>query len=658
MSPSLPAGSAVRAASAARRASPSPRGRRPSSEAATPRLQQLPRRERRESSIVDGRRPCTAELMAGPARLQMSPWHPRRLARGDVCLQECSKEERELHQVCEQIGLLAPQKFSSIREAFRFLRPDHNGQVARSDVRYFFRAYGVDRVQADRLFCLFDKDGTGFADCQTFVAHLRQYIQPDGDWSETAAATSSSSSLPGAGSAVSSKPATPRSGSGSMQCSQQLNLSAQHAEFANELGGALVQREFGQVLQLVREKAPGRFANAREALRFVDIDYDGRITRDEVRLFFRAFGIMEDISDRIFDRLAGCFEKDVKATCDYHSFVKVISPYLDLPGIVAASRRPSSSRPSSRGRSASPRPMSSSSAAQFEHGRGSEDGRGGADQNVLGEKPSSESQPKAPLGSRRSSQTPPVARRRGDLPGHTGWAQNLREANEWQSAQEASSRPASRARSASGNSPRPQQLEPLKLPQPSSPYRNGRPVPPPLSTPGASPRGDARRMCPGSPSPALVVDGLSARVQELTPRGNNHEPAHEMTPMPERRPCKESDPVPPPAPPRVAAAQARRPVGTPIPAAQEESGNATRRRPGGAAVARMKGAPERGAAAAAVAMSPQVPPRDWMKTPDGSLMPMTPRKDSALLAGGRPVARPGSAREQRSPGSARQLSVG
>merc|ERR1719409_2273124 len=104
--------------------------------------------------------------MGGSPRIVMSPLHPRRGARGDGSCGPPSREDKEILEVCRQVAELAPQKFSSVREAFRFLRPDHNGRVSRSQVQYFFRAYGVERVQADRLFTYFESSDNDDIDCQ------------------------------------------------------------------------------------------------------------------------------------------------------------------------------------------------------------------------------------------------------------------------------------------------------------------------------------------------------------------------------------------------------------------------------------------------------------------------------------------------------------
>merc|ERR1712048_612175 len=90
------------------------------------------------------------------------------------------------------------------------------------------------------------------------------------------------------------------------------------------------ESEFQKAFEQVRKKAPQRFSHAREALRILDVDYDGRIERGEMTQFFLAFGVLPETSNKIFDRMA------LNDTAEYRSFVNLVGAYLDLPGIVAA----------------------------------------------------------------------------------------------------------------------------------------------------------------------------------------------------------------------------------------------------------------------------------------------------------------------------------
>lgn len=297
-------------------------------------------------------RPGSAEgarqAMGGSPRIVMTPLHPRQGARGDGALGPPNREEQELREVSRQVAELAPQKFNTVREAFRYLRPDHNGRVSRSQVHYFFRAYGVERVQADRLFAYFDPTENDEIDCQKFIEFFRQEINPEDEPGPQVGAQVLQVGETHAASVCASIPGSPaRAGPAS-------GLDAAAVEHLC----AKISNEFHYMLLEVREKAPQRFSHVREALRIVDVDYDGCITRTEMQHFFRAFGIEEVRADKFYEKLA----KGGPGGANYHTFVQVVSPFLDLPGVVAHAQiaqspsRPQSAR--SRPTSARSRPPS------------------------------------------------------------------------------------------------------------------------------------------------------------------------------------------------------------------------------------------------------------------------------------------------------------
>jgi len=265
--------------------------------------------------------------MGGSPRIVMSPLHPRRGARDDGSLGPPNSAEQELHKVCRQIAELAPQKFTTVREAFRYLRPDHNGSVSRSQVQYFFRAYGVQREQADRLFAYFEPNESDDIDCQKFIEFFRQQINPEED-----------AGAQGEGDAASVCPPTPGSSAGGWNAAPTDRL------------GAKLAKDFHYMLEEVKDKAPQKFSHVREALRIVDVDYDGCITRSEMQHFFRAFGIDEMRSDSMFEKMA----KGGPGGANYYLFVQVVGPFLDLPGVAAVIQSAKSRQESQRPRSARP----------------------------------------------------------------------------------------------------------------------------------------------------------------------------------------------------------------------------------------------------------------------------------------------------------------
>lgn len=296
--------------------------------------------------IRPGSADAARRAMGGSPMIVMSPLHPRKGTRGDGSVGPPTPREQELREVCRQVAELAPQKFSTVREAYRFLTPDHNGRVSRSQVCYFFRAYGVERAQADRLFCYFDPSENDDIDGHKFIAYFKQYINPDTtDGDSDCAAPARCPSTPGSRAAALNATATDR------LC-------------------AKLSNKFHYMLEEVRAKAPQRFSHVREALRIVDVDYDGCITRSEMQHFFRALGIDEMRSDKLYEEMA----EGGPGGANYHTFVQVVGPFLELPGVVAATRPPSRpqsarSRPPSaeiRQPSAPRRPASPGAALKHE----------------------------------------------------------------------------------------------------------------------------------------------------------------------------------------------------------------------------------------------------------------------------------------------------
>jgi len=256
--------------------------------------------------------------MAGPSRLSMHGAQPTRSTSRCVdALGLDVAEAREIFEVCRQIGQKAAMKFATVREAFRFIGPDEEGNISKSDMHYFFRAYDVAESAADRIIAHFDKNQTGEVDWHKFVGFLRPYIQPlrsspepvPADPGSTAPldyVPSEASSCSSTGRSVSSS-ATPRHG----------------------------ERDMRRALAVVERKAPQRFAHARQVLRILDVDSDGFVTRGEVRDFFRAFDVGEESADRLYQSL----DKGHAFGIRYGAFLRLVGPSIDLPGIETALQR-------------------------------------------------------------------------------------------------------------------------------------------------------------------------------------------------------------------------------------------------------------------------------------------------------------------------------
>lgn len=280
---------------------------------------------------------CGAAVTAGvgPPTMPMSVRGRRHHHMGE--------EERQIRRVCEQIGQKASQKFTSVREAFRFVDADKDGYVDQSEMRYFFRAYDLPENVADQFFAHLDRDKSGRIDYDEFVSFMAPVISHG-------------------------RPPSTNSG-----CSTREPSPPRQERWAERL--AAVEREFGPLMRVIEIKAAQRFSHARQLFRLVDGNKDGFISRSEVKHLFRAFNLPEIDADRIFDIL----DEEASGELEFDEFVRLLLPHLDLPGVAAiqasAAPRPwlasavssrNSSRPNSskdgRAWGSSPRPDSESSS--------------------------------------------------------------------------------------------------------------------------------------------------------------------------------------------------------------------------------------------------------------------------------------------------------
>lgn len=254
-------------------------------------------------------------------------------------------DDHELQSMCEQIGMKAAQKFKTVREAFRYLDADHDGKISRSEIHYFFRAYNIPAHIADRFFDKLDYDGSGEVEYGEITRYLARYIQSDydnGGWSSPESGSEASTRMPSPEDVV--EPTV-----GDVQAKNPMD------------------REVQDALTFIGMKAKEKFGHARELFRRVDCNDDGRISKKEMRYFYRVFNLSETGADKLFNFMGGELTGDVS----YHDFVGLVGPFLELPGTQAAMLQrpegaPPSNRPSRRSSllrsGAEPRPQSCPSA--------------------------------------------------------------------------------------------------------------------------------------------------------------------------------------------------------------------------------------------------------------------------------------------------------
>jgi Ca2+-binding EF-hand superfamily protein len=229
-------------------------------------------------------------------------------------------EMRALCKLCEQMGLKAAQKFKTTRDALRFLDADHDGLIERSELRHFFRAYDFGNEVADRFFDYFDDERRGFIAYSDFVEMTIPYF--NGVFSTRG--SSCKSKTDGCDSESSTRTGTPTA-------------------FSEEDTRSQVHAEFGDALRHIARKMPETFGTLRRAIRHADGGNRGSVCKSEMRYFFRAFNLPEDVADRFQSCLAGLANTtDVNS----HDLFDCLSPYIEPQYREAALPRRSSRGPS------------------------------------------------------------------------------------------------------------------------------------------------------------------------------------------------------------------------------------------------------------------------------------------------------------------------
>lgn len=201
---------------------------------------------------------------------------------------------REFHEVLFRMGQKAKLKFLTVRKAFRCVNLEAQGQIPRSDMRYFFRVFNIDENIADQFHNRMDFNGTGEVDYDDFFECMRVYLMPDYE-----AQMHLKHQAPVAKSSAEDVIPDPAEMNNTTFRST-WNASIQ--SFKRGVDPKLV-KELCSVMAEIGEKIPMSFRNPRDAFRDLDLQKTGRITRAEMHNFFRLFNRTDEIADKVFDLL-------------------------------------------------------------------------------------------------------------------------------------------------------------------------------------------------------------------------------------------------------------------------------------------------------------------------------------------------------------------
>jgi Ca2+-binding EF-hand superfamily protein len=184
-----------------------------------------------------------------------------------------SQEHSKMRRNIEIIGMAAASKHANGSKAFRCVYPDRNGMVHRNCVRIFYRNYGLSDKDADVFFDYIDHTNSGTIPYTEFKNHFAKYI-------DEAHKTDHPEGV---------KPPQPKWASAPPPDAVLDELD----EFMST-----VVRQIGEAVSQKHNTVSGAF-------RYMHMDDDGSVSRQEVRKFFRSYGYTDPhIADKFYDHCA------------------------------------------------------------------------------------------------------------------------------------------------------------------------------------------------------------------------------------------------------------------------------------------------------------------------------------------------------------------
>jgi Ca2+-binding EF-hand superfamily protein len=173
----------------------------------------------------------------------------------------------------EIIGKAAAFRSKNTAQVFRCVYPDKNGMVHRSNVRTFYRNYGLQDKDADAFFDYLDHNNSGTIAYSEFKNHFAKYIDNMYKCEHP----------PGV------EPPRPKWNSAPPPGTELDELDDFMATVVRQIGEAVSQKH----------------TTVAQAFRYMHVDDDGSVSRQEVRNFFRSYGYTDPyVADKFFDHCA------------------------------------------------------------------------------------------------------------------------------------------------------------------------------------------------------------------------------------------------------------------------------------------------------------------------------------------------------------------
>jgi Ca2+-binding EF-hand superfamily protein len=201
--------------------------------------------------------------------------------------------DKEYNKMVNEIGLSAAKKHTSVRKAFCEMDEDKNGYITSDEVAKFLRGFGYpNQACSDRFFNYLDRNNSGSIDYDEFVGVFAPYIQP--------AKGAGESILPGK---HSPSPALHVS-KGFHDPFSLESLPTARAPPIKAAPNHMVAKEIKHIVASINGKAEEKLGSIRKALRTVEKDSAGNVSRDGMKKFLRNYGVQDNAtSDKFFNSL-------------------------------------------------------------------------------------------------------------------------------------------------------------------------------------------------------------------------------------------------------------------------------------------------------------------------------------------------------------------
>jgi len=186
---------------------------------------------------------------------------------------ESSADYSKMRSNIEKIGKAASLRHKNTAKVFQCVYPDRNGMVHRNAVRIFYRNYGLSDKDADVFFDYLDHNNTGTIPYTEFKSHFSKYVDEMHKCDHPAGV----------------EPPRPKWASAPPEGAVLDELD----EFMST-----VVRQIGEAVSQKHNTVAGAF-------RYMHMDDDGTVSRQEVRKFFRSYGYTDPhVADMFFDHCA------------------------------------------------------------------------------------------------------------------------------------------------------------------------------------------------------------------------------------------------------------------------------------------------------------------------------------------------------------------